>query len=1256
MAKSAKPANPYDAQHLKNLKKYEGKLNYLFAVASGEAAKAGMDLDKSVGDAAFVDILNMLPNSVGKSLNSILDSLYSGVHKTIVSGIKEEWKLANSKNDALVEQVFGKDIRKDLSKQMRERYFGANQDVQNAFVERKEKGMELSDQVWNLTKKFKEEMEMGIAVGLKEGRTAQELSRDLRSYLNNPDALFRRVRREPGGPLVLSKHAREYHPGRGVYRSAYKNALRLAGTEINIAYRTADHERWQKMDFVVGIHIGLSNNHTLNGKPLTDICDTLAGNYPKDFKFTGWHPHCRCIATTILKSDKEIEKDSEAIENGEEPTAPEESKNFVGETPAGFNDWVAENEKRIKAAGENGTLPYFITDNQDRVNGILGIAPADESDTPKTLQEIDDAIKNFQYSDPKLVARREEIEAKLKELFDGNDFGMEIDANLLGSVYERGFLNTFEVGDSNGFNGSDKVSGAIEDYNARLIAAHRMFMPSNPVEFSDWFSSAHYYGPQLDRSEYEKYGLLVDSDKTRSWLNQRAGYGGKSRSVVRFKKDSVNCTWTPFDSMGAGAAQNGPYFQPSLTSAPKVESFDGRMSTFLRNKYKDLDGLLNSDDWERLTDLEKNMGTTYFELQYHGRLTIDDVESITLKDSPEKVLGKDLVGKLMDKGIELWYWNGSEVVQYTGKPTALEIAAQRHAARTEEETKAKWDAFYARREKYAKIVDEVNAAIAEAKEYKDLDPAELQRMVDKFDLYKAQDITKEVEQSIADMKEAENKLSDLIPDVHKWHGQFTIDQLNAVHDAVEKKMAWFNKHFSLTELPKKLKFEADYMTNSAIQQKYETWEVSQAAYLLQLQDVEYKLAVQNLQSDLAEAMQWSADHLKYKSLKGYVLDFKTAVMNGVDIATLESLSHLIKGEYAVDLAKENAKEAAKAAAEAKAKAEKAKADYDAAVQLLKADLHEVDLWIVDHWNQRKLRGYFQDFEDAVAAGADLATLMEKARLVVAEYEVKSGIKISLSDSSDTSDPSDPFSKARKTAAVWDKKGGKEADAVLFDIASKLWQKTDAGTRESMWGYTASFCHINEPLEGRSFYNDQERTLFERQVKNMTDYINKSELPCDMWFQRGESDLTAIIGRLNFMGNSMPKNLQDLVGMEMQEGGFLSTGSAKGKGFNKSVIVNIYAPKGTKAAYCEPFSQYGYGAQYGIKNTGRHWDGKVHLDKFEYEDETLFQRGTVLRITKVEDNRPNGKIYIDCEIIRQDPKDLKYVKDEWIGANYKRKKK
>ena len=222
---------------------------------------------------------------------------------------------------------------------------------------------------------------MGLDLGIRSGKSAAAMTRDLRQYLQHPDKLFRRVRDEHG-LLKLSQAAKDFHPGRGVYRSSYMNARRLAATETNIAYRTADHLRWQKMDFVVGIEIVLSNNHTIrlhpgektsdlpgqmraDGTPktnavrtLTDICDTLAGRYPKDFKFTGWHPHCRCRAVTILKTEEEMARDTQRILEGKQPSAG--SANAVTDTPEAFKGWVENNRDRIKYAS---SVPYFIRDN-----------------------------------------------------------------------------------------------------------------------------------------------------------------------------------------------------------------------------------------------------------------------------------------------------------------------------------------------------------------------------------------------------------------------------------------------------------------------------------------------------------------------------------------------------------------------------------------------------------------------------------------------------------------------------------------------------------------------------------------------------------------------------------------------------------------------------------------------------------------------------------------------------------------------------
>lgn len=403
--------------------------------------------------------------------------------------------------------------------------------------------------------------------------------------------------------------------------------------------------------------------------------------------------------------------------------------------------------------------------------------------------------------------------------------------------------------------------------------------------------------------------------------------------------------------------------------------------------------------------------------------------------------------------------------------------------------------------------------------------------------------------AISAIKKDELSLSALIPDVNKWHKQFTSQELHGVYDAVEAKLAQWQS-LTLEKQASKLQFEAvDFLGGNmhGVQQKYATWKVSQAAYLKKLDEVK-------------TAIDWVNINKAYADVKGYKTQSK------IYHKLIYDLEHAM-------LAK----------------------DKTLAEQLL----YEA--------KQKK--------ETLINAKAK-----RNAKNVVFD--------------------TDRFSQSRKDAAVWDKGNGAKADKALVDTASKQWIAATEKEKDFTYEYTHHYCDVNEPLQGRKYDNYQTKKRFIEKVNNITSYIEKNELPTDMWFTRGDDGMKVIESRIKFAGGSMPNNLQDLVGMEMQEGGFMSTGSRKGKGFNtRSVIMNIYAPKGTKAAYVEPFSAFGCGDK-------RSWDGVSRFSTYSSEHETLFQRGTRMRITKVYEE--GGKTYIDCEVIGQEIRDLSYVKDSNIG--------
>ena len=358
--------NEYDKQHLRNIARIERMVESLFQAAATDAANLST-LIGELEEKAFS--WNDYPLAYAR-INEIVNRLKSEIEVAIVNSVKSEWSLANDKNDALVRRVFGKGAD-SLTPAQQRIYLARNADALEAFIARKTTGLSLSDRVWRYTNAFRNEIEMGLDIGIRSGLPASQMARELKQYLQHPDKLFRRVR-DKHGMLKLSKAAAAFNPGRGVYRSSYMNARRLAATETNIAYRSADYERRQSQPMVVGIEVHLSGNHTCLGRDgkmheLTDICDDLAGKYPKDFKFTGWHPLCRCFATEILKTDKELAEDRHRILRGEEPLPSSDSVNTVKDVPEAFKSWIENNQERAKGWA---SMPMFIRDNPQYVPGF----------------------------------------------------------------------------------------------------------------------------------------------------------------------------------------------------------------------------------------------------------------------------------------------------------------------------------------------------------------------------------------------------------------------------------------------------------------------------------------------------------------------------------------------------------------------------------------------------------------------------------------------------------------------------------------------------------------------------------------------------------------------------------------------------------------------------------------------------------------------------------------------------------------------
>lgn len=276
--------------HIQRVAKYQQMLERFFDDATSEFCKL---FGKAKYDDSSQFFFEDYP-TLKKKADSVVNSLSSSIYNVILTGTSAEWKKSNEITDQMVIDLFksrGVDIDKIKNSDVVD-LFNNHDKALDAFQKRKINGLSLSDKVWNMAEYHR--LETQLALSIESGDSAAELARKVKKCLNEPDKLFRRVR-DKYGELKLSKNAKAYHPGAGAYRSSVRNAQRLARTEINMAYREAEMQRYQDLDFIVGFEVKRSTH------PYPcDICESHKGKYPKDFKFNGWHPNCYSKDSEVL--------------------------------------------------------------------------------------------------------------------------------------------------------------------------------------------------------------------------------------------------------------------------------------------------------------------------------------------------------------------------------------------------------------------------------------------------------------------------------------------------------------------------------------------------------------------------------------------------------------------------------------------------------------------------------------------------------------------------------------------------------------------------------------------------------------------------------------------------------------------------------------------------------------------------------------------------------------------------------------------
>lgn len=790
---------------------------------------------------------------------------------------------------------------------------------------------------------------------------------------------------------------------------------------------------------------------------------------------------------------------------------------------------------------------------------------------PKTLEELEVAIENFKNVSEGLVNDRETLETCLRNFFEKNDYGLDIKHELLDSVLKKGFLNTFQTGTSQGHNGSTKTSGLIEETHARLGAAVRMFLPSKHKYLQGVKSK--YTGPQLDRSEYEKYGHLLPKDKVEGLREHKTHYGDVQ---VRFKKDKVCPTWTYDDSLGC-------QYQPSLCCDPKIESFDGAFSQGL-----------SKSDFSSLAKLENKGMSSYIELQYHGQLGVDAIESITFPKNPitYNLCSEKTLKGFANSGARIFYIeNGKEKEMFfetaeERRKRILEEAKRRHAKRDAALAKmgmTKEDKIQAllkaRAEEQAMAMVDVQMFLANKEEILCADITEeyFKKIEKKLASGNYLGARKACEEIAAQAEILDSRLNSLanIHDAQKWNKKFTFAELESADKEIGKKLKWLDTKYEGRDDPDrliaKLAKEADYVEHpeklKADATRYKTWEVAKEAYQRKRDEVIYKFRKDIIDTDIAELEAFkTAD----KEFRKYVTELKSLVKEERWGAVEETIT--------------------------------------------KAKNRMIDL-------------------DSSTAGTKALKIGESSKIAFSAEEFAKAAK----------DAAKWFKAKGKTAAAM-RKAYKEADDYMSQYAEAMWSKLTQEEKHVLWLYTDGSSYINEEMLGT--YCLRVKSWIDGSFRNgiadanvLTSIIEKAPaLKEGVWMQSGKSEsaFKAIFGK-----DISRVDLQDLVGTEGKSNLFMSCHAARDGAFTKgtmtvgggnNVILSVYLPKGTKGAYVEPLASYGDSKR---GEEGLKWDGKKRKDEPSDQVEFILQRGSHFRITKAEYDKKTGKWYIDVELTEQE---------------------
>lgn len=210
-------------------------------------------------------------------------------------------------------------------------------------------------------------------------------------------------------------------------------------------------------------------------------------------------------------------------------------------------------------------------------------------------------------------------------------------------------------------------------------------------------------------------------------------------------------------------------------------------------------------------------------------------------------------------------------------------------------------------------------------------------------------------------------------------------------------------------------------------------------------------------------------------------------------------------------------------------------------------------------------------------------------------------------------PADPYDAAIRNARDYS-----YAEHEKDNFSQAFWDSLSPAERDAVYAYTGSdYETMNGLLRGTVGWGDVNNpNRWKYLINDCTDALSHRGLANDTKLYRGmgsERTLRRALGMENLSMKEFEQvvNSGNIKGLSFIEKGFVSTGVDAGSGWDKEVVLDIVAPKGTKGFYVSPVS------------------------RFKSERECLLQRGSIFRIYDTE-RMPNGNLKLKVVVTGTEP--------------------